>query len=355
MTSLARQTMDLAIARLPARLMPEGAAARLRKAAGHLAPDVPLYFECRLAGADHSIDVSQHLFADDGGAEALRSLAERSLKAGGGAGADAWRRLAALADAWSSDAVLAGGIVEIGLEHDQAPDGDWSRPPAVFAAFRGDILDDRAAGEQFMATVAPGSLAAWRALISAVECAGSHGLVPGRMVGAMLSRDGQLRCMVRGLGPPATRKFLTAVGWPGDHDALVDLLAQPPLAGEATRLVLGYGPELAGDCGIEVIEPLDAGGRLRLIALLNWLVERELADGERVRALDVWPGAVTPLDATGDWPDALILRDLGAARAGFDYFNAFISHVKINVARGRPLPAKAYLGFAPVRRRACTT
>jgi hypothetical protein len=352
MTGLAGQTMDLAIARLPARLMPEGAAARLRPAAGYLAPDVQLYFECRLAGADQSIDVSQHLFAGDGGAVALRSLAERSLKAGGGV---AWRRLAALGDAWSSDAVLAGGIVEIGLEHDQAPPGAWPRPPAVFAAFRCDILDDRAAGEQFMATVAPSSLEAWRALISAVECAGSQGLVPGRMVGAMLSRDGQLRCMVRGLGPPATRKFLTATGWPGDQDALVDLLAQPPLAGEATRLVLGFGPDLAGDCGIEVIEPRDARGRLRLIALLNWLVERDLADGERVRALDGWPGAVTPLDPTADWPDALILRDLGAARTGIDYFNAFISHVKINFVRGRPLPAKAYLGFAPVRRRACTT
>jgi ATP-binding cassette subfamily B protein len=120
--------------------------------------------------------------------------------------------------------------------------------------------------------------------------------------------------MVRGLAPPATRRFLTAAGWPGDQDALVDLLAQPPLAGEATRLVLGFGPDLAGDCGIEVIEPRDAGGRLRLIALLNWLVERGLADGERVRALDGWPGAVTPLDATGDWPDAL-LRALAFALA----------------------------------------
>lgn len=352
MTQLASQTMDLAIARLPASLMPDGAAATLQQAAGYMAPDVQLYFECRLAGADRSIDVSQHLFAGDGGADALRSLAERGLKAGGG---DAWRRLATLADAWSSTPTLNGGVVEIGLEHDQAPDGDWRRPPAVFAAFRGDILDDRAAGEQFVAIVAPGSRAAWGALISAVECARSHGLVPGRMVGAMLSRDGQLRCMVRGLTPSATERFLAAVGWPGDPETLRGLLRATPLADDATRLVIGFAPHLTGDCGLEVIHTQDAAGRARLGALLEWLVARGLADVERVRGLSDWVGAITPLDPAAAWPDAMIARDLTTPRTEFETFNAFISHVKINIAGGRPLPAKAYLGLAPARRRACTT
>ncbi len=206
-----------------------------------------------------------------------------------------------------------------------------------------------------MTAVAPGSRDAWRALVSAVECARSHGLIPGRMVGAMLSRDGQLRCMVRGLTPPATQRFLTAVSWPGDLDALQALLREPPLAGDATRLVLGFAPDLTADCGLEAIHAQDANGRARLDALLGWLVERGLADAERVRALAAWPGAITPLEAGANWPDALIARDLASPRTGFEYFNAFISHVKINISEGRPLPAKAYLGLAPLSWRACTT
>lgn len=354
MTRLAAQTMDLAIARMPAGLMPKDAAATLRDAADHLAANTQLYFECRLSGDDRAIDVSQHFFAEAGGAAALGTLAGRRLAIGTGDGLDAWRRLAAFAETWSWDADLAA-IIEIGLEHDQAPDGDWGRAPAVFAAFQGDILDSRAVGARFMAAVAPGSQDAWRALISTVDSARSHGLAPGRMVGVMLSRDAQLRCMVRGLTPRATQHFLTAVGWPGDNEALGDLLRQPQLAGDATRLVLGFGPDLAGDCGIEVIHPQDGDGRRRLDAVIGWLAERGLADADRVQALRAWPGPITPHGSGPDWPDALIARDLAMPRTTFDYFNAFISHVKINIVAGRVLPAKAYLGLAPVSWRPCTT
>lgn len=355
MSRLAAQTMDLAIARFPPGLLPEEATATLRDAAGHLAPDTQLYFECRLAGEDRAIDVSQHFFAAAGGARALGDLARRRMASGGGPNVETWRRLADFADAWSSTAGLAEAIVEIGLEHDQSPDGSWRAPPAVFAAFRSDILDDQAAGEQFVAAVAPGSRDAWRALVSAIECARSHGLAPGRMVGAMLSRDSQLRCMVRGLTPPAAQRFLTAVGWTGNLDVLHALLREPPLAGDATRLVLGFAPDLTADCGLEVIHAQDANGRARLDALLEWLVGRGLADVDRVNALAAWPGPVTPLSTEADWPDALIARDLATSRTALDYLNAFISHVKVNISEGRPLPAKAYLGLAPVSWRACTT
>lgn len=355
MTRLAAQTMDLAIARMPAGLMPKNAAATLRDAADYLAPGVPLYFEHRLSGRDQSIDVSQHFFAAEDGAAALRGLADRRLETGADSGLDAWRRLATFAKDWASDADLAKAIVEIGLEHDQTTDGDWGRAPAVFAAFQGDILEGRVAGQRFTSAVAPGSERAWRALISAVERARSHGLVPGRMVGAMLSRDAQLRCMVRGLTSRATQDFLTALGWPGDHEALGDLLRQPPLASEATRLVLGFGPGLANDCGLEIIHRQDAAGRQRLEAVFGWLVEQGLADADRVQALHAWPGFVTPHGAGPDWPDALIARDLERSRASLDYFSAFISHVKINVAAGRILPAKVYLGLTPVSWRPCTT
>lgn len=344
MSRLAAQTLDLAIARFPAALLPAGGADSLRRATPHLAPGLQLYFECRLAGEDRSIDLSQHLFAAQGGADSLRDLARRQARAPGAPAA--WTRLDAFAAAWPTEPA----IVEIGLEHDQTPGGDWVGAPAVFAAFETSVLDDRPAGERFIAAVAPEGAEAWRRLVEALECAASHGLTPGRMVGVMLSRDAQLRCMIRGLSPPALRRFLADIAWPGEVDPLLALLAEAPLAGAATRLVLGFTPEVSGDCGVEVIHDRDPAGVAALRALLDWLPAQGLADPERVAALADWPGAMTPLDPSLAWPDALIARDL-AGPGQLDYFNAFISHVKLNITGGRPRPAKAYLGFAPVHRR----
>ncbi|HMO74789.1 MAG TPA: hypothetical protein PKD99_11205 [Sphingopyxis sp.] len=346
MSRFAAQTLELAIAHFPGALLAPDGAAALRGAAPWLAPGRQLYFECRLAGADRPLDISQHFFAHDGGADALLALAERLADAEGEA-QTTWRRIADFARIWSSDAGLADTLVEIGLEHDLGADG-WVPAPAVFAAFRSDVLADRAAGERFIAAVAPQGDAAWRQLLATLERAEAHGLKSGRLVGAMLSRDAQLRCMIRGLSPAPVRAFLTDIGWDGDIGALVALLAQPPLTGDATRLVLGFAPALVADCGLEIIHGYDAPGIAARDGLLDWLAARGLADPARVAALREWPAAITPADARADWPDAMIVRDL-AGKAVRPHFSGFVNHVKLNLPAHRPaLPAKAYLALAPL-------
>lgn len=336
MSVLAVQTMDLALARFPAALLPDGGAGTLRRAAPAVAADVVVYFECRLAGSDRAVDVSQHFFAADGGAGRLLALARRQS-------GPAWSRLAAFAGAWAEDPALAA-ITEIGLEHDEGV-----AAPAVFAAFDGTVLDGIAAGERFVAAMAPEGLEGWRTLVSTLEIAVAHGLTPGRMVGVMLSRDAQLRCMIRDLETDRVRRFLAEAGWPGDIDRLADLMGRGPLVGDATRLVLGFTPALAPDVGFEVIHPRDEAGEAAQSALLDWLAGTGLAEPARVEAAAGWRGAVTPMDRALPWPETLISRDLATARGRLDAFSAFISHVKLNLKDGAPLPAKAYLALAPVR------
>ncbi|MEI9852225.1 MAG: hypothetical protein WDN24_16750 [Sphingomonas sp.] len=330
MSRLALQTIDLAIAHLPPELLSPAQAGGLRAAAHDLAPGQQLYFEVRLAGEDRAIDVSQHFYAESGGAAALLALAARGSS-------PAWRRIADFARAWPR----LPAIAEIGLEHDAG-----IATPAVFAAFATGMLADRAAGQAFVEAVAPDALPGWRHALAALETAEACGLTGGRMIGAMLSRDGQLRAMVRGLSPAGLAGFLDAAGWPGDRAAMLGLLGTPALMHGATRLVLGFAPEMAADWGIEVIHARDAAGEAGRRALLAWLVEAGLAEPGRVAALAAWTGAITPVDARADWPDAMILDDLRSGRRS--RFAAFVSHVKINVEQGRARPAKAYLSLAPV-------
>lgn len=346
MSRFAAQTLELAIAHFPDALVPAGGAEALRRAAPHLAPGRQLYFECRLGGDDRSIDVSQHFFAYDDGAAALLDLAGRRAAAGGPAEA-AWRRIADFAREWGADPALEA-VAEIGLEHDLGGDGEWIAAPAVFAAFRSGVLADRHGGARFVDAVVPEGRAAWERLVATLEAAERCGLTGGRMIGAMLSRDAQLRTMVRGLSCEPLREFLAAVGWQGDAERLLALLAEPVLGGEATRLVLGFAPGLVADCGLEAIHGYDDAGIAARDALLDRLVDAELAERGRVDALSEWPGAITPVGARADWPDAMLVRDL-LAPAERAHFAGFVNHVKLNLPHGRPpQPAKAYLSLAPV-------
>jgi hypothetical protein len=156
--------------------------------------------------------------------------------------------------------------------------------------------------------------------------------------------------MVRELSVDGVRRFLDAMSWRGDADALLTLLAAAPLLSPATRLVLGFTPGLAADCGLEFIHPHGAAGDAERGALLEWLVDAGLAERERVDALAEWPGAITPIDARADWPDAMIARELAGA-AGRVHFSGFLNHVKLNIAGGRPQVAKAYLSLATAEQR----
>ncbi|MEN3749875.1 hypothetical protein TPR58_22070 [Sphingomonas sp. HF-S3] len=343
MNRFAAQLVELAVAHFPPALLDEAGsgagAAALRRSAAWLAPGVQLYFECRLAGGDRAIDVSQHFFAARGGVTALSALAQARAAL---PGTDlAWARLADFASGWATEPA----IVEIGLEHDAGPDG-WIAAPAVFAAFDRGALADRDAGERFVTAVAPHAGQAWSRLVDTLARAEALGMASGRLVGAMLSRDAQLRCMIRGVAPEPVAALLREIGWPGDPAPLIDLLGWPELGGDATRLVLGFAPGPVAECGIEVIHPQGAGGDAARAALLDRLAAAGLAERPRVAALAEWPATITPIDARADWPDAMIAADL--AHGGASYCAGFVNHVKLNLAGGRVLPAKAYLALAPM-------
>lgn len=345
MSRFAAQLIELAVRHFPPALLPVGAGELLRRAAPLLAPGRSLYFECRLAGEDRSIDISQHFFAHEDGAAGLGALAAE--RAGIPDGAEAvWRKLETLAVRWEQDAALREALAEIGLEHDQAR-GDWVAAPAVFAALKNGALADRAIVETFLQIAAPDALPAWQQAIAALRFAERCGMASGRLVGVMLSRGTELRCMVRGLTPDRLAAFLDAAGATDPDGHLAALLEQDIFAGDAPRLVLGFTPGLAPQFGIEVIHSYDAAGIAARDALIRWTVDTGIADPERAAALADWPEAITPADARGDWPDAMIAAEM-SGQGSATHLSCFVNHLKFSVTPGKPVTAKAYLALAPM-------
>jgi hypothetical protein len=348
MSRLAAETLELAIAEFPRALLPPGGANALRGVVARLSPSQPLYFECRLAGAGDPVDVSVQFHAANGGARALQALAISRAQDLRGEAASTWRRIADFAADWAADEELGRRIAEIGLEYDAGRDGTWMEIPALFAGAASDLLLDCGAVARVVEAVLPDGREAWQRMLAALQAAERQGLRAGRMVGVMLSRDAQLRCMIRHLRPDRVRAFLAELRWRGD---LEGLLAQPQLAGDAARLVLGFAPDLLPDCGIEMIYgrgEREVPGR---VALMRWLVDARLADPARVAALDEWTGAITPLNAKADWPAALIARALTEPADTIDLFHRAFSHVKLNLSGGEIRTAKAYLALVPTRQR----
>lgn len=342
MSRFSAQVLQLAAAHVPDAWLALAERKALLAMAEVVAPLQTLYFECRLTGRGRPVDVSQHFLADDVDSAALLALAERRIAA---APQDdsLWQRVAAFARAWHDN---RRSIVEFGLEHDLGVS-----IPAVFAGVPTGLGEDRDAAGRFLAMLNPVSEPGWKQMIVAINAAQREGLVPGRLIGAMLSRDGQLRCVFRNLAPRPVAAFLSAIDWPGDIPALIDLLSKPVFRTPAARLVLGFGPTPLADCGIEMIYRTPEGTPIRgCEGLINWLIGQDLADRDTQALLAAWSGIITPANARSAWPDALILEDLAQSFASPMTFSATLSHFKLNLAASRPVAAKAYLAFTPTRR-----
>lgn len=236
---------------------------------------------------------------------------------------------------------------EVFLEHDFGSAGELEATPALFAGFGAGALTVRDDIASFLEGLWPEAIPAWRRLVAILAIAADHGLESGRIMGLMLSRTGELRCMIRVGQPAAVAALMASAGWTGEIAPLEALLADPVIAGGEALLVLGDDGALTAGCGIEIIFGDDPAGLGPRANLLNWLVERGLADPMRAAALDHWNGTLTPLDAPGVWPDALIARAL-TELGRFALLRRFVNHVKLNIADGEIVAAKAYLALVPV-------
>lgn len=340
---LPAELLEVLAAELSPALVPPAARHRLRTAAPLLAPVPRIGLECRLGADGGPVDVSQHLRAAEGGAAHLHALARERVDAAAPAAREAWTRIGRFARAWGAGELA--GVDEAWLEYDLEAACGAATVPSVFAGFRADAADGGRGFAPVLALLAPACGDAADALGRALDEARARGGRAHVVVGAMLSRGDEVRAVVRGLSPDGAAAWLEDIGWPGPADAVAAALERfGPHAAE-TGLAVGFGPGPLPRLGIELLAGSDRGGAHPLAGLIDALVAEGACTPAAAEALRGWRGDVTPATARAPWPQALVAASLLAPADRWGVLSRFVNHVKLRIQAGRPLQAKAYLGW----------
>jgi hypothetical protein len=342
---LAAELMEVLAGHLSPALVSPAALELLRGAAPFLPPVPRMGIECRLGAAGGPVDVSQHLRAREGGAAHLRALARDRADAAAPAAREAWARIGRFAQAWGAPGPLADGRVdEAWLEYDLETACGADTVPSVFTGFGAAAAEGGRGFAPVLALLAPDAGEAAAALRRALDEARRLGGRAHAVVGAMLARGDEVRCVVRGLSPAAAAAWLGRIGWPGPADEAAALLERfGPHASEA-GVAMGFAPGPLPRLGIELLTGAERGKPDRLAGLLAALVQAGTCTPAAAGALLEWRGDVTPVTSRAPWPQALVAASLLAPADRWGVLSRFVNHVKLGVQAGRAVQAKAYLG-----------
>lgn len=166
--------------------------------------------------------------------------------------------------------------------------------------------------------------------------------------GVMLSRSSEeaIRVVVKGLTSEQLADYLTKIGWIDPTDTFSALI--PNLSEFVDRILLSF------DVGKRVYPRISWEGyiteslqdRSRLQLFLNHLVAQELCTPSKRDALLAWKGFSQPSFAPSElWPRNISWGDRFLSSRAISIFLRWINHIKVVYQPGKPLEAKAYLGF----------
>lgn len=366
-----RTSLDLVAHALPDTLVTAAALQRMRAVAELLPPVHRAGFECRLARDDDRVDLQQGIVPSSWEPGAVATLAAQFADcAGGDAARAAWQRVRRFCEAWQDPAGrLREQVSELWLELDvpasrEAEPATGAVTPSLFATLRTDKVTagDSAIGlDVARRLLDDADVAAITPVVRA--CATSVGVDGGHVshVGIMLGRQpAGVRLHVSGARFRRFATFLHDVGWPGDVDAI--LASASTLFDHVDEIVLCLDivclrgrAHVLPRLGLEAFFTQKRGIDPRWRTLLHSLVERGLADPAKAEALLRWPGAYSPVDAPGPWPDDLVVRALLTAPNRFGSIERRLSHIKLFHDGARPPEAKAYFGYGHLWHDAVTT
>ena len=256
----------------------------------------------------------------------------------------AWRSLQPYWEEWLDESsTLHRSVSATGLEFDM--ERSTAMGPAVFVALRNigadpDLLAGVAARLADSASVAQAD-SSLRACVEALPDGASI-----QFIGAMRSRAGSaLRVNVSGLTAGRIARYLMAAGWPHPVAPLQPIVTVLGDLADDFALCLDITDRLLPRIGIECIlreQPLHESRWRQLVAYLSDL---DACTMEKGRALLTWTGDILEPQARGLWPANLFWGDRLLGARAVSTFYRYLSHIKVIYQPGRPIEAKAYLGF----------
>jgi len=338
-------TLQVLAPRLPAALAPVAAYASTQAAAARLPAALTewAYLECRLGGHPAPPDLIVEVRAgarglltgDDPGPGLAPALAANPV----------WERVAALARRWADPrSPLHTALYCLWLEFDVSAHPHGAPPlPGVFAGFtpaaaRAGTPARRAAlAAEALEVLAGGPLDAARraTLVEAHRCLPAGASM--YYVGILLPRGTDvLRLCPGDVAARDLPAYLGAVGWPGDVDALGQLLRDAgrtrrgAFAPDPALLHLDLGAQVLPRLGLEMVfdRRAQTRGVLAEGAFMRWLVRHGLCTAPEAAALAGFPGCGIERLPHQLWRSMVMRR---------------VNHVKLVIDGAGPPRAKAYL------------
>jgi hypothetical protein len=351
-------TIDRLAPRLPLALVSQEADARLMRVGASLPAALTswIYLECRLRRGEQRVDLIVRV--DQRGRDILTGDNPVLALGAGGQRHPTWRRIRALARAWSDpSSVLYRGVERVWLELDLHPWCDMLAPgelpvPGVFVEFSREVYAQHRREDRLGVAMAALSLSAPDWLSPAVsrnlrrcwDLLPSGATIP--YVGLFPARGSQaVRVSVAGLSDADLPAFLRALRWPGSLKDLTHAISAflPFARAPRPRMAivnLDVGAEMASGVGIEYLlsHASQLRGSILERELLDHLVRIGLCSAAKRDALHAWPGTSLQEMPHELWRSRVYRR---------------VNHLKLSFAKAGSLEVKAYLAasheFHPTR------
>ena len=347
---------------VPTALVPAETLDRLAAVAAQQPPLHCAGFEVRLSGEDATVDLAQGILGFSADPERWRQYLEAEDMS---QASPPWHRLRDFARRWTDpETTLPAEIAGVWLEFD-TPTVETATAPSVFT----NLMPQRGAADADTLTLIAAELfetLTGKRLSSALtEAVGACATAcpPGAGVsdlGFMLGRDvDALRIVIACLEPTDLAPFLERIGASEGSETIA---AAEDLLRESDEVTLSL--DVIGSPSGPDQDPWDPRFRVlprigveifpgHLFAELNqWrprlddLVVADLCTPEKRDALLSWPGYTEP--GQGPWPATLLAESLLGSPTDFSVLGRRLDHIKLVCEPGRPIEAKAYLGFGPL-------
>ena len=337
------ESLDLVAPRIAPCLATGEQLGALSALATHLPPLHRGGFEYRL-GAGPGLDLQQAVDTTAAARARFHQFAERD----GGQCAGLLGRIDELLALWFPDASGQPTWLErLWLEFDTTR----SRQPApsVFLTLKGqrvppkmlvrqaDRVFDRLAGTMLQRVPR-------RSLERA--CRPGPDYAPISDLGCMASRERRaLRLVVPCRSTRGVLARLRALDWPGPQSPVRQWCERLFERSKELRVCVDVADRVLPWIGLEVPVNADSGDDPVALELFGLLQREGLCDPEERAALLRWPGIVTPQDAPGPWPEALVAASIAGSPDALTALRCRFSHLKVSL-EGRDDPVvKAYFGY----------
>lgn len=235
------------------------------------------------------------------------------------------------------------------LEFDLLGDGAL-RAPGLFLAFKHPLTSQERAtmASRLLAPFdfAP-SLGGWVEQVFR----SSTGQAQVSHLGVMLGRSlDVVRLNVRGVTTQRLPSFLSELAFTGPLDAACAQHQRFSRLVDRVNVCLDVGTDGARNLGLECVQLRAPHDEPRYEWLALALTEAGACLPEKLAALSLWPGTLTPCDRESYWPEELLFASLQRPADDFSMIRKNLAHFKLSFNEHGELSAKAYLGFEHIWR-----